>query len=74
MNKLKEIFLSYVASFNPTEEQSALAQERLLTCIDCEHWVQGPLRDYCEVCGCTTKAKVFSPKGADACPEGKWLR
>jgi hypothetical protein len=74
MNKVKEIILSYAAAFNPTEEQRKVAEERLLVCVDCEHWVQGSVRDYCGKCGCTTKAKVFSPKGAAACPEGKWQR
>ena len=74
MNKVKEIILSYAAAFNPTEEQKEVAEERLLVCVDCEHWVQGSIRDYCDACGCTTSKKVFSPKGAAACPEGKWLR
>jgi hypothetical protein len=74
MNKIKEIVLSYAAAFNPTEEQSNLAEERLLICVDCEHWVQGSIRDYCGKCGCTTSKKVFSPNGAAACPEGKWQR
>ena len=74
MNKIKEIVLSYAAALNPTEEQRQLAEERLLICVDCEHWVQGSIRDYCEVCSCTTSKKIFSPKGAAACPIGKWQR
>lgn len=74
MNKVKEIILSYAAAFNPTEEQKEVAEERLLVCVDCEHWVQGSIRDYCDACGCTTSKKIFSPKGAAACPKGKWLR
>lgn len=74
MNKVKEIILSYAAAFNPTEEQKEVAEERLLVCVDCEHWVQGSIRDYCGACGCTTSKKIFSPKGAEACPKGKWSR
>jgi hypothetical protein len=74
MNKVKEILLSYAAALNPTEEQRELAEERLLVCVDCEHWVQGSIRDYCNECGCTTSKKVFSPKGAAACPKEKWQR
>lgn len=73
MNKLKEILLSYAASFSPTDEQKQLAEKRLSICMACEFWVKGAVRDYCDICKCTTSAKVFSPKGASACPQGKWL-
>jgi hypothetical protein len=70
MNKVKEILLSYMAAMNPTEEQKELAEKRLNTCVECEHWVQNPAR--CGLCGCLTKGKVFTPRGADACPAHKW--
>ena len=72
MNKLKEIVISYATAMNPTEEQKEVAEKRLAICMDCEHWVQSTIRDYCGKCGCTTSAKVFSPVGADACPMQKW--
>lgn len=72
MNKVKEILLSYMTSINPTEEQKEIAEKRLEICATCEFWVQGAVRDYCSVCGCTTKAKVFSPKGSEACPKKMW--
>jgi hypothetical protein len=72
MNQLKEILLSYVTAMNPTDEQKEVAEQRLSTCMSCDKWVQGTIRDYCSVCGCTTSAKVFSPKGQQACPENKW--
>lgn len=72
MNKVKEIIIAYARSFNPTEEQSAIAENRLETCLSCDKWVQGTIRDYCSACGCTTSAKIFSPRGSEACPEGKW--
>lgn len=72
MNKLKEIVLSYATAMNPTEEQKEVAEKRLAICMDCEHWVQSTIRDYCGLCGCNTSAKVFSPVGADACPAKKW--
>lgn len=72
MNKVKEILLSYMTSINPTEEQKEIAEKRLEICASCEFWVQGAVRDYCSVCGCTTKAKVFSPKGSEACPKKMW--
>lgn len=72
MNKIQEILQSYLTSFNPTDEQRELAAKRLKVCSDCEFWIQGQIRDYCNQCGCTTSAKVFSPKGSDACPMKKW--
>lgn len=73
MNKLKEILLSYKTSFNPTEQQKEVAEKRLAICMDCEDWVQSPIRDFCKVCGCSTSAKVYSPVGKTACPKQKWL-
>ena len=73
MNKIKEILLSYATAINPTEEQKEIAEQRLEICMQCEHWVQSAVRDYCDICKCTTSAKVFSPKGASACPKSKWL-
>ena len=73
MNKVKEILLSYMTAMNPTQEQKEIAEKRLEICADCEFWVQSTMRDYCNKCGCTTSAKVFSPVGADACPEKKWI-
>jgi hypothetical protein len=72
MNKLKEIIMSYATSFNPTEEQKKIAEERLEICSGCEFWVQSTMRDYCSKCGCLTSFKVFSPLGSNACPEKKW--
>jgi ribosomal protein S27AE len=73
MNQVKEILLSYIAKYNnPSDEQKEIAEKRLEICSGCEFWVQSAIRDYCGKCGCTTSAKVFSPKGADACPEKKW--
>ena len=73
MNKIKEIILSYATYLNPSEDQKIIAEKRLTICSDCEHWVQSQIRDYCDVCGCTTGVKVFSPKGTEACPKSKWL-
>jgi hypothetical protein len=73
MNKIQEILASYLTKYTATDEQKELAVKRLEVCNGCEFWVQSPIRDYCKKCGCTTSAKVFSPKGADACPEKKWI-
>jgi len=72
MNKIKEIILAYAIKFNPTEEQKEIAEKRLETCASCEFWVQGAVRDYCDICKCTTSGKVFSPAGSSGCPEKRW--
>lgn len=58
---------------NPTEEQKYMAEIRLATCMACEQWKENALGiEYCGMCGCATKGKVFSPKGSQACPLKKW--
>lgn len=71
---LKEIAVAWVRSFNPTPEQQATAEQRLAICDDC------PAKEYAEIvktykcgaCGCYLNKKIYSPKGPDACPLGKW--
>ena len=73
MNKIKEIILSYATMVNPTEEQKYIAEIRLRECMNCEQWKENSLGiEYCDMCGCATKGKIFSPKGAGACPLKKW--
>ena len=73
MHKIKEIIASYARMVNPTEEQKEVAEQRLKICMTCEFWGQNAAGiEYCKRCGCATKAKVFSPRGLQACPENKW--
>lgn len=71
MNKLKDIVLSWAASFNPTESQKELAEKRLSICTSCEFAGMNPIGPFCKICGCAFRAKVFtsSEKG---CPKNKW--
>lgn len=74
MNKIQEIIQSYARMVNPTEEQKKLAEIRLESCITCDQFAKNSLGiEYCKKCGCATKAKVFSPKGMQACPLDKWI-
>jgi hypothetical protein len=74
MNKIKEIVQSYARMVNPTEEQKKVAEIRLATCVECPEFATNQVGiHYCKKCGCATKAKVFSPKGMQACPLDKWL-
>lgn len=71
--KIKEIIQSYANMVNPTEEQKYIAEMRIRTCMTCEFWAENELGiHYCKLCGCATKAKVFTPKGMEGCPRKKW--
>lgn len=71
LDKIKEIIQSYATAINPTEEQKAVAEQRLQVCMTCDQWEESPI-SRCKLCGCLTKGKVFSPNGPDACPLKKW--
>lgn len=73
MNKIQEIVNSWAISLFPNEEQKQIAQERLKVCMNCEFWGENKFGVFfCRQCGCATKAKVFSPRGVEACPLKKW--
>lgn len=72
MNKITEIFKSWVTAQNPTREQTELAAKRHAICLKCE-WIRDSIvfETKCGNCGCPIGKKIFSPaKGA--CPIGKW--
>jgi hypothetical protein len=72
MNKITEIFKSWVTAQNPTREQAELAAKRHAICLKCE-WIRDSFifDTKCGNCGCPIGKKIFSPsKGA--CPVGKW--
>lgn len=73
MNKVQEILQSYITMMNPSDDKKELAEKRLEVCHGCEHWVQNLVYDHCGICKCATKAKVFSPKGSNACPKNYWI-
>jgi len=72
MNKIIELFTAWGVSFNPNSKQLELASKRLEVCNSCEHKGKNTFfKNVCGVCGCSLKAKVYSPvKGA--CPIKKW--
>ena len=70
-DKINEIVVSYSTMINPTPEQKEVAKKRLQVCMTCEFWKNLPV-NHCSKCGCATSAKVFTPKGQEACPVGKW--
>lgn len=77
MNRLVEIFKSYVIAHSPNEEQFELAENRFKVCEDCEHrgsyfgTESNRIIEKCNHCGCPLSKKVFSPV-FNACPLQKW--
>lgn len=71
---LREIAVAWARAANPTEEQQRRADARIAVCDAC------PLKQYqrlvhmwmCGACGCPLNKKVYSPRGAEACPKGNW--
>lgn len=72
--KVTEIVKAFAAKVNPTKEAELIAKVRIATCMECEHWEKTILGVHrCELCGCTTAAKIFTDQGAKACPADKWI-
>jgi hypothetical protein len=76
MIDLLEIAQSWYRVGQHTPEQKEIADERLAVCNGCEFKVDDFTRMFhkCGACGCPIKAKVYSPRGAVACPKNKWAR
>lgn len=70
--KVSEIFNAWKVSFNPSDEQQSIADERLQICMDCEFKREEPVL-HCSACGCPLKKKVYS-QVSRSCPKGKWSR
>ena len=80
MNKVEEIFKSWMISWDPTIEQADLASDRIQICDACEFRILTPIGPFlniarCSVCGCSLKQKIFTPltyKESGGCPQQKW--
>jgi hypothetical protein len=75
MNKISEIFKSWVIAANPSHEEQAIAQYRANVCDSCDKKTHvAALNTFiCGECGCLLNRKIFSPKpGPKACPLAKW--
>lgn len=73
--KIKEIAEAIYISYTPSENQKKLAVERYKICLSCPNY--GEKREitgdeYCKICFCNIKKKVYSTK-FDACPESRWI-
>jgi hypothetical protein len=74
MNKVTEIVTAWITSFNPTDEQKKLAEDRYSICLNCEFRKKRLNVEYCGKCGCPLSKKIFTQKAYDSCPMGKWKK
>lgn len=75
MIDLKDIFISWAKSYNPSKLEFDRAKERFDICSSCEFKKELLKKKewsiYCGVCGCLIKKKVFSDS-ISPCPKNKW--
>ena len=69
MAPLKEIVEAWLISFNPSEEQKALAAERIKICNGCE--ARNATFEVCTKCACPLYKKIYAVS-KDLCPLAKW--
>ena len=72
MNKIKEIVTAWATSFNPTDEQKELAENRYEICKSCPKLEEKMGYEICGECGCPIKKKIFTQKQQNTCPLNKW--
>lgn len=87
MNKLTDIFKSWISSLNPTKEQIEIAEHRASVCDGCQYKEElnnslllklsendKLLNKFkCGKCGCILSKKIFS-QFKESCPENKWQK
>jgi len=67
MNKVEEIFKSWMISFSPDDAQADIAAKRIEICDSCEFKTLTPIGPFmsiarCSICGCALRAKIFTPR------------
>jgi hypothetical protein len=85
MNKFLTIAKAWGIAVFHTDEQKALADERMEECNKCENLQEvdvknmtgGVINNYflCGACGCPMQGKMYTPKDAPnehKCPKNKW--
>lgn len=73
MIDIKEIYKSWITSFNPTPEQKQLSEERLNECIKCENNIYLKLFGtfVCNQCNCPIN-KIIFVENKNKCKLEKW--
>lgn len=72
MNKVTEIVTAWAVSFNPSEEQKQLANNRYQVCLDCDKRKKKLGIEICDKCGCPLSKKIFTQQFNQSCPLNKW--
>lgn len=81
MNKVEEIFKSWMISFDPNADQADIASKRIEICDSCEYRTLLPIGPFfniakCSICGCALKGKMYTPlthnDPGGTCPRNKW--
>lgn len=62
---------AWIISFNPTDKQAKLAEQRLNICDTCIHRKHKLTIPYCDACGCPISKKIFTDS-INPCPKKKW--
>lgn len=71
--EIKKIVNAWITSFNPDENEKALAEKRFSICSTCEFNKKTLLGvETCSKCGCPLSKKVFTSLDYTTCPIGKW--
>lgn len=74
MNKVNEIFTSWVIAAKPSKEQAELAAKRLEICKGCDSMVESVVFKFkCNECGCPIGKKIFTPI-MGSCDLNKWSK
>lgn len=72
MNKINEIVTAWMVSFNPTDDEKILAEERYAVCLQCPKRVNKLTIEVCIECGCPLSKKIFTLNDKESCPLKKW--
>lgn len=71
---VKTIVNAWVTSFNPSDDERKLAEDRYSICKECpkikfKKIIQS---EVCTECGCPISKKIFTLVDDNTCPLGKW--
>lgn len=74
IDKVSDLFQSWVTSFKPSPEKKSLAEYRASVCDGCSLRREHAIFKYptCGDCGCPLSKKIFSPV-PKSCPENLWM-
>ncbi len=69
---LIDIAQAWITARNPNEDQKMKAESRIAICNSCEFAEEVLGIEVCSICLCPLNKKIFTRKGPDECPKGKW--